>query len=96
LADNLDDQASDLTSHAKTIIAGYSANVDTTVDLDRSQAHWHNGRTIRFGKHVLDRLGSRLRRPLSSQVPGDTEPSGLLQPSLFGESSFGSVSMHST
>jgi hypothetical protein len=62
LANNLDDQASDLTSHAKTIIAGCSANVDATVDLDRSQAHWHNGRTIRFGKHVL-------RRPLSRQVP---------------------------
>jgi hypothetical protein len=71
LANNLDDQdqASDLMSQAKTIIAGCSESAAITVELDRTPTEWQGGQAILSGKGLAARLESMLRRPLSSQVP---------------------------
>ncbi len=69
LANNLDDQASDLTSQAQTIIAGCSESAAVTVDLDRTPAEWQGGQARSSGKGRVARLESMFRRPLSSQVP---------------------------
>jgi hypothetical protein len=71
LANNLDDQdqASDLMSQARTIIAGCSESAAITVDLGGSPTNWGANQSSQATTGLLARVGLILRRPLSSQVP---------------------------